>query len=149
MSVMSSAGESTKQAESCWSSSPAFISVGEFGMKESDSIPSRNRSAVASTCSRTPSGSSGTTVEYANLLTLCAVSVVSTSSVAVVPVPNTSAASSSRRGWSGFSWSGVTVTSTPCFSASKTASASATLRATRSNSPSGFSIGSPSAFFRR
>jgi len=50
----------------------------------------------------------------------------------------------------GFSWSGVTVTSTPCFSASKTASASATtLRATRSNSPSGFSIGSPSAFFRR
>jgi len=32
---MSSPGESTKQADSCWSSSPAFIRVGEFGIKDS------------------------------------------------------------------------------------------------------------------
>ena len=47
-SMVSSTGR-TKQAESCWSSRPAFMSVGELGRNFRLVITAKNSSATAST----------------------------------------------------------------------------------------------------
>jgi len=118
MSERSSSGDITKQAESCWSSLPAFIRVGEFGIKESDSIPSVKVSATSSTWVRTSSGSSGNDRVVGELVDVALGERRLDVVVRGDTLPKTSVASSSRRGWSGFSWSGVTVISRSRFSAS-------------------------------